>query len=198
MSKISKIKSNPRNSVLCLMIIIMFSVLTINTVNGQSIKLIKKQINLQRFAHIKGQQQVSIGGGMIANGFNATGSYGKYITKNLLFRTDIYYENAIMGLTTLSAYYISPEINYTINKVSNHFFIDAKVGLISGSENMSNKIMVNKKLNNIVFGEKIGLKFEYFIVPEVSLNLDVEQRFINNSKAGTATRNAYFSISFNF
>jgi hypothetical protein len=171
---------------------------TMANVNAQSIKWMKKQSEFKRSSHIKDQEQFSIGGGQVNGGYNACAAYGKYVSKNLLFRTDLFYETVKLGLTTLHGYYLSPEINYTINKIGNQLFINVKGGVLVGREDMNNSIMVNKKLNKIVFGEKIGIKFEYYITPEVSLNIDLEQRFINNSMAGTMARNCYLSLSYNF
>jgi len=171
---------------------------TMVNVNAQSVKWMKKQNEFKRSVHIKGQEQFSLGVGLVSGGYNANIAYGKYLKKNMLFRTDFIYETVELDLTTLHGYYVSPEINYTILKLGNQFFINIKAGVIIGSENMTNSIMVNKKLSKIVFGEKIGLKFEFYITPEFSMNIDLEQRFINNSQAGTMTRNGYLSLSYNF
>lgn len=169
-----------------------------STVKGQSIKQIKRQINYRNLSHVKDKEQFGVGGGRVENGFNVNAFYAKYWKKDLLFRTDLNYETATYSLTKMNWFYISPELNYTIQKVSNQFYINAKAGLIVGSENLSNKIMVNEKLTKITYGEKIGVKFEFYVAPEVSLNLDLEQRFINNSNIGTLSRIALLSISYNF
>lgn len=189
-------KTRPLRRLIYLFLLMLF--VGMASANAQSVKWMKKQNAFKRSAHIKGQEQFSIGGGYVTNGYNACAAYGKYFTKNLLFRTDFVYETVKIELTTLHGYYLSPEVNYTIKKIGNQFFINIKAGAILGSENMSNSIMVNKKLNKIVFGEKVGLKFEYYITPEVSMNIDFEQRFINNSQVGTMTRNCYVSLSYNF
>lgn len=169
-----------------------------SNVQGQSIRYIKKQIELKRYAHIKDQQQFCFGAGIVKDGFNGNVGYGKYFTKNWLIRTDFIYENVKINETTLSGYYISPEANYCFDKVSNRLFLNAKVGLIIGDESLKNNIMVNHPINKLIYGEKIGLKVEYYISTDFSLNLDLEQRFLNNSIVGTISRNAYFSISYNF
>lgn len=168
------------------------------TVKAQSIKYMKQQIMFQRYAHVKGKEQFSLGCGLVKNGFNVDGAYSKYLTKEFLLRTDFFYEKVHLGLTTLNAYYLNPEINYTIDKITNQLFIDAKAGIILGMEDETNKVMVNLPINTFVFGEKIGMKVEYFITPEVSINLDAEQRFIDNSKIGILSRTAYISLSYNF
>jgi hypothetical protein len=170
----------------------------LTTLDAQSIKFIKKQIEFQKRAHVKGQEQFSFGAGIIKNGWNVESAYGKYLQKDWLFRTDVSYETVKINLTTLNAFYLSPEMNYCIKKVNNRFFINAKGGVIAGLEYLNNEIMVNKKISQVVLGEKIGLKLEYFLTPELSMNVDLEQRFINNSQLGTITRNAYLSLSYNF
>ena len=124
--------------------------------------------------------------------------FGKYLRRDVLFRTDFLYENVNIKQTNLKLYYIAPEINYTLIKVSNQLFFNLKVGIILGRENMNNEIMVNKKLNQLIFGEKIGAKLEYFISSEVSLNIDIEQRIFNNSKIGVMSELAFVSLSYNF
>lgn len=181
-----------------LLFLLLFAFASAGIVQGQSVKWMKKQNEFKRSVHIKGQEQFSLGGGLVSGGYNVDAAYGKYLTKNLLLRTDFVYETVKLDLTTLHGYYLSPEAAYLISRVSNRFFIDIKAGIIIGDESLSNAIMVDKKLNKIVYGEKIGIKFEYFITPELSLNLDLEQRFINNSQVGTVTRNGYLSISYNF
>jgi hypothetical protein len=178
-------------------LLILFAVGLAN-VNAQSVKWMKKQNEFKRSAHIKDQEQFSLGGGIIKNGYNTEVAYGKYLRKDFLFRTDVSYETIKIESTKLNAYYVSPEINYCIEKLNSRFFINVKGGFITGLEYLNNKIMVNKKLSQFVFGEKIGIKLEYFLTPEFSLNLDLEQRFINNSQIGTMARNAYLSLSYNF
>jgi hypothetical protein len=179
------------------LIIILFSC-ELSYVKGQSIKQIKRQINYRNLAHVKDKEQFGVGGGYVQNGFNIDGFYAKYWRKDIIFRTDINYETASYSLTRMNWYYISPEINYTIQKVSNRLFINAKAGVILGKEYLSNSIMVNHKLNKLSIGEKIGFKIEYFLTPDVSLNIDLEQRFINNSNLGTLSNIALISISYNY
>lgn len=167
-------------------------------INAQSISYVKKQLELQKLVHKKGNEQYSLGCGIVKNGWNIDAAYGKYITKDWLFRTDFIYETVNLGITTINAYYVSPEFNYCIDKVSNRIYINAKAGVILGDETAKNKIMVNKDLDQIVYGEKAGFKLEYFITTDISVNIDVEQRFINNSQIGTLTRNGYISLSYNF
>jgi hypothetical protein len=165
---------------------------------GQSLKKIKRQISFRSLAHVKGIEQYGAGGGVNNDGFDASLFYTKYLKKNLFVRGDLFYEKAALSnITTLQLFYVSPEVNYTIAKLSNRFFVNIKGGLIIGNERLSNGIMVNKKLSTVIFGEKIGVKFEFFIIPELSMNLDFEQRFINNSKAGVKSALAYVSLSYN-
>jgi hypothetical protein len=179
------------------LIIILFSC-ELSNVRGQTIKQIKRQITYRNLAHVKDKEQFGLGGGYVANGFNVDGFYAKYWKKDILFRIDINYETATYALTTMNWFYFSPELNYTIRKVTNRFFINAKAGLILGKENLSNKIMVNHNLNKFSYGEKIGFKMEYFLTPDISLNIDLEQRFINNSNIGTLSKIAIISISYNY
>lgn len=180
-----------------ILIILLFGSVT-TSVKAQSIKYIKQEVMFQRDAHVKGKEQFSFGAGLVKDGINFYGAYGKYLTKDFLFGTDFIYETRTLGITYVNAYYVSPEINYCIDKISNRCFLDAKAGVVLGDETAHNKIMVNKELSNFVFGEKIGLKLEYFITSDISMNIDAEQRFINNSQIGTARWNTYLSLSYNF
>lgn len=183
--------------ILCLLIITICFTNCLK-INGQSIKYMKQQNELKKLVHKKGTEQYSLGYGLVNNGFNIDAAYGKYLTKTILFQTDLIYEYVKVNLTTFNAYYVSPECALVIDKLSNRCFIDAIAGVILGEETAHNQIMVNKDLSNIVFGEKIGLKFEYFISTDISINVNLEQRFINNSQERTMAHNAYLSLSYNF
>src|SRR5208282_973880 len=179
------------NQVKILVIITLLCTLNCIRISAQSISYMKKQLELQKLVHKKGKEQFSVGGGLVKNGWNVDVAYSKYLNKDWLFRTDLFYENVKLGLTTLNAYYGSMEFNYCIDKLSNRCFLNAKAGVILGTEDETNKIMVNLPINTIVYGEKFGFKGEYFITPVVSLNLDLEQRIIDNSKIGIYSRTAY-------
>ena len=186
---------------LLIKILILFIVLGFTNrlnVKAQSISYIKKQIELQKLVHKSGIEQLSVGSGLVKNGWNACVAYSRYLNKDWLFRTDFIYENVKLGLTALNAYYLAPELNYCIDKLSNRCFLSVKAGVIIGMEDETNKVMVNLPVNTFVFGEKTGLKLEYFITTDISLNIDVEQRFIDNSKIGALSRAAYLSVSYNF
>ncbi len=186
------------NQIRILLIITLLCTMNCIKIKAQSISYMKKQLELQKLVHKKGNEQFSAGGGLVKNGWNLDVAYSKYLNKDWLFRTDFFYENVKLGLTTLNAYYGSMEYNYCIDKLSNRCFLDAKAGAIIGMEDETNKVMVNIPINTFVYGEKIGFKLEYYITPEVSINLDAEQRFIDNSKIGLLSRTAYVSISYNF
>jgi hypothetical protein len=190
--------THPALSIKILILILTIGFSNMLIVNAQSVSYFKKQLELQKLVHKKGNEQYSLGYGIVKNGWNIDAAYGKYLSKDWLFRTDFIYETVNLGLTTVNAWYVSPEFNYCIDKVSNTIYINVKAGAVVGDETAVNKIMVNKNLSQIVFGEKAGLKLEYFISTDISFNIDVEQRFINNSRIGTLTGNAYVSISYNF
>ena len=190
-TKFSQIK------IFCLLIITVSLVDCMN-IRGQSITYMKKQIQLQKLVHKKGNELFSVGGGLVKNGFNADVGYSKYLNKDWFYRTDLFYERVTLGLTTLNAYYGSLEYNYCIDKVNNRCFINAKAGGIIGMEDETNKVMVNLPINTFVFGEKFGFKIEYYLSPELALNLDLEQRIIDNSKIGVFSKAAYLSVSYNF
>jgi len=190
--------THPALSIKILILILTIGFSNMLIVNAQSVSYFKKQLELQKLVHKKGNEQYSLGYGIVKNGWNIDAAYGKYLSKDWLFRTDFIYETVNLGLTTVNAWYVSPEFNYCIDKVSNRIYINVKAGAVVGDETAVNKIMVNKNLSQIVFGEKAGLKLEYFISTDISFNIDVEQRFINNSRIGTLTGNAYVSISYNF
>ena len=132
---ILKQRHKARISAIFIMFIIFFTCLT--SLKGQNYKIphksyssIKQQKEFEKFAHIKDKEQFSLGCGIVKNGYNIDAAYGKYLSKVWLFSTDFFYENVKLGLTTLNAFYLSPEFNYTIDKVTNQFFIDMKAGAV--------------------------------------------------------------------
>src|SRR5208283_191194 len=161
-------------------IIVIVWVMLCLPVRGQNPDHLKRQLELQKLVHSKGDEQFSVGAGLVKDGWNLTAGYGRYFSRSLLIGTDVSYETVQLNLTTLHAYYLSPLAAWLIGRIRNRFFADLKGGFIAGEETLTNRVMVNKPLDQLVFGEKLGLKFEYFMNPVLSLNLDLEQRFMNN------------------
>src|SRR5271166_1610321 len=122
------------NQIRILLIITLLCTMNCIKIKAQSISYMKKQLELQKLVHKKGNEQFSAGGGLVKNGWNLDVAYSKYLNKDWLFRTDFFYENVKFGLTTLNAYYGSMEYNYCIDKLSNRCFLDAKAGAIIGME----------------------------------------------------------------
>lgn len=191
-----KNKYSAKMRIIFLLSILLLSVFS--TVNGQSVKKIKRQISYRNLSHVKDKEQYGFGGGANYNGYNVSLFYAKYLKSDILVRGDLFYEHAnLSGLTALNLFYLSPEINYTVAKPTNRFFVNIKGGIIIGNERLNNSIMVNKKLSSFVIGEKIGVKLEYFIVPEISINFDLEQRFFHKSKVGAQSALLAVSLSYN-
>ena len=167
-------------------------------INAQEMERTIKEEELQKLFHIKGKEQISFGAGLVKNGWNADATYGRYLSKTLLLSTDFVYEKLKISLTTVNSYYFSPELAYVILKISGRCFLNVKAGIIIGNETTHNQVLVNQNFENIVFGELAGIKFEYFLSPGFSVNIEPEQRFINNSNIGSLSWNAIVNLSYNF
>jgi hypothetical protein len=123
-------------------------------------------------------------------------TYQKYLYNFLSLKGNFSFENVHYNLSTYNDYTVNPEILYTALSDKKNVFINLKGGILLGIESL-NSPMFNQKFNNVFFGESLGLNGEFYITSKIKIDLDFEQRFLQNSKIATERYLFKFTISKN-
>ena len=147
--------------------------------------------------HVEGSKAIGINGAYIKNGFNVSSRITFYKSGNLAYRASLDYERVSFDLSKATIVYANPELMYTFYNAGEKLFFNAKGGILTGMELISNSIL-DKKKSQFFVGENIGLCAEYFISNKIMLNLDLDQRFFQLSKVGKVSFIIRFGINYNF
>ena len=147
--------------------------------------------------HVEGSKAIGINGAYVKNGFNVSSRITFYKSGNLAYRASLDYERVSFDLSKATIVYANPELMYTFYNAGEKLFFNAKGGILTGMELISNSIL-DKKKSQFFVGENIGLCAEYFISNKIMLNLDLDQRFFQLSKVGKASFIIRFGINYNF
>ena len=147
--------------------------------------------------HVEGSKALGINYAYVKNGFNVSSRITFYKNDNLAFRASIDFERVRFELSKASIVYANPELMYTFYNPGDKLFFNAKGGVLTGAEFISNSIL-DKKKSQFFVGENLGLCTEYFISNKIMLNLDLDQRFFQLSKVGKASFIIQLGINFNF
>ena len=147
--------------------------------------------------HVEGSKAIGIDGGYVKNGFNLSSKITMYKNNNFAYRGSIDYERVDFAISKASIIYVNPELIYNFYTLGENFFLNAKGGILSGVEFLSNSVL-DKKESQFFVGENIGLCVEYYLSNKIMLNLDLDQRFFQLSKVGKASFIIRFGINYNF
>jgi len=147
--------------------------------------------------HVEGSKAIGINGAYVKNGFNVSSRITFYKSGNLAYRASLDYERVSFDLSKATIVYANPELMYTFYNAGEKLFFNAKGGILTGMELISNSIL-DKKKSQFFVGENIGLCAEYFISNKIMLNLDLDQRFFQLSKVGKVSFIIRFGINYNF
>jgi hypothetical protein len=147
--------------------------------------------------HVEGSKAIGINGAYVKNGFNVSSRITFYKSGNLAYRASLDYERVSFDLSKATIVYANPELMYTFYNAGEKLFFNAKGGILTGMELISNSIL-DKKKSQFFVGENIGLCAEYFITNKIMLNMDFDQRFFQMSKVGKASFIIRFGINYNF
>ncbi|MHC1705796.1 MAG: hypothetical protein AB9846_17985 [Tenuifilaceae bacterium] len=147
--------------------------------------------------HVDGSKSVGLNFGYTKYGYSLSARLTLYQKGKIAYRGNIDFETVNFPISKVSCFTANPELMYTVKSLGDKFFISAKVGLIAGAEFLSNSIL-NKKKNQFVIGENIGICAEYFLGNRFMINIDLDQRFFQLSKVGEASFVSKIGININF
>lgn len=147
--------------------------------------------------HVEGSKAIGFNVGYVKNGLNVSSRITFYKNSNFSYRGSLEYEKVNFELSKASILFANPELMYTFHSMGESLFLNAKGGILTGAELISNSIL-DKKKNQFFIGENLGICAEYFILKKIMLNLDFEQRFFQLSKVGKASFIIKAGINYNF
>ncbi len=158
--------------------------------------LVSNKINAQ-LIHVDGSKALGLNGGFVKNGFSISTRLSLYDKNSFTFRGNIDFESLKVSLSEARNFYVNPEAMYTMYYVGDNLFFSVKTGVIIGVELLSNSVLKEKR-NSFILGENLGFCVEYFINQRIMLNFDLDQRFFQMSKLGTASYVVKLGINYNF
>ncbi len=147
--------------------------------------------------HVDGSKTVGLSFGYVKNGFNISSQLSLYQKNSLAYRASIDYERIKVNLTNANIFSANPTLMYTFYSSGEKLFLNAKGGVILGTEFLSNKIL-NRKTSQFFVGENLGFSLEYFINEKFMINLDFDQRFLQLSRIGSTSFISKIGININF
>ena len=146
--------------------------------------------------HVEGSKALGINYAYVKHGFNASSRITFYKSGNLAYRGSLDFERIGFDLSKATIVYANPELMYTFYNAGEKLFFNAKGGILTGVELISNSVL-DKKKSQFFVGENIGLCAEYFITNKIMLNLDFDQRFFQMSKVGKVSFIIKLGLNYN-
>lgn len=134
--------------------------------------------------HVAGNQSIGLGIGITKDAKQISGNFGYLLQDNLGVGGRLAYEMIDLGISNSGQVYLNPSGWYMLTTINEVVFFNVKGGLIIGYEYSSYNDFDIKE-SGVFFGENLGLKTEFYINNKLSLDLDLEQRFFQNSIFGS-------------
>ena len=141
-------------------------------------------INLMVFAqprHVQGMGMLGLIAGIGDNTKTFGISYQKFTTAEISINMNGAVNWVYFPLSDYHSYYFNPQIHYTLLSNKRQVYLNAIGGLNGGLEHLKSKLF-NRIINNIYFGESLGLGIEYFFLSQYKIELGFEQQFLQRSK----------------
>ena len=140
--------------------------------------------------HLKGIKGVDILGGITGKGYYGELGFNSYISNKLYYNLPIRAEFAEIQGTKFNSYSFNPNINYTLLKPTEWFFISAKGGASiymdsRGSTNSdTSTTYINDKTTTINYGVFAGIETEVYFSDKVVWIVNFRQNYNFNSTPG--------------
>lgn len=103
-----------------------------------------------------------------------------YLNSEMGLKAASYLQKVRFNITNFNGYYLQPDFFYSILNNHRSLYLNIKAGMLMGMEFWKNEMLEDEQ-TNFYYGETIGISLEWFISPNLKMELVAEQQFWHQS-----------------
>lgn len=145
--------------------------------------------------YVKDMNQVKTGVTSSLQGIGGYFEYNYFLNRGLALGGNLDYEQSRIGTTDYEEFRFTGELKYNL-KMWENAFINGYLGLAGEVMSLQSRVE-DKSKNEVLFGNNVGVEFEYYVFKNIGITLRAGQR-IFYIKSQTSYLNTRLGVSYSF